>query len=533
MRGLRRAPTPVEERLERLAEAVALAEGRLPADEVAAARDLHDRATERLARGTEVVVAALAGGTGSGKSALFNALAGAPLSQEGVVRPMTTAVTGWAVGDPENAGRVLDWLGVTTRHSSDPDPMNPEGLILLDLPDHDSVAREHREVVDRFVDRVDVLIWVVDPLKYAQRALHDGYLRRFTEHASVTVVVLNRIDQLDDRGRAATVRDLRRLLAEDGFGTARVLATSARTGEGVPQLRALLNQEVRSRRAVAERINADLRTTAVALGEQTGRRDHGRLDRDELARAIAGAAGVGALGREAGRAYRQQARDATRPLVSRGLWAVVALPARALRRMVRPPGLGVTSPTAAAAGAEPSPVAVRHALLRVAEDAGDGLPRPWTERLRSVAEKAAGELPRAVRTALDRVDLAPERRLWWLPYALLWSLVEAVALAGIVWLVAIGVVAWLQLPPLPTPDAIGAVPWPTALLGAGVAGWLLLWLVRGLFVALGAGRHRRAVVRRLHRALGEVGERAALDPLREELAAHDRLAELVGEVGGR
>ena len=51
---------------------------------------------------------------------------------------------------------------------------------------------------------------------------------------------------------------------------------------------------------------------------------------------------------------------------------------------------------------------------------------------------------------------------------------EAVALAGAGWLTALAVVAWLQLPALPTPDAIGDVPWPTALLLGGFAVRLLL-----------------------------------------------------------
>jgi len=528
VRGRRSLDIP--ERVERLAQAVTLAEGRLPAEQVQAARGVHDRAAERLAQGAEVVVAALAGGTGSGKSALFNALAGAPLSQEGVVRPMTTTVTSWSVGEPEGAGGVLDWLGVTARHTSEPDAATPEGLVLLDLPDHDSVAREHREIVDRFVERVDVLVWVVDPLKYAQRALHEGYLRRLTEHARVTVVVLNRIDQLDARARRATLDDLRRLLVADGFSGARVLATSARTGEGVAELRALLAHEVRTRRAIGERIAADLRTVAATLAEQTGRPGAHGLDRADLERALAEAAGVRALGEEARRAYRQEGRDATRPLVSRAGWAVVALPLRALRRLGRAPGLGAGPVAVADGNPELSPVAVRHALSRLADQAAAGLPRPWSERLHTVADKAAGELPRAVRSGLDRVPLHPGRRRWWVPYALLWTLAELVALAGLGWLVAIGVVAWLQLPPLPTPDAVGAVPWPTALLAGGLAAWLVLWVVRGLLLRAGAARHRRAVVRRLRRALGEVGERAALDPLREELAAHDRLAALTAEV---
>ena len=55
------------------------------------AEELLARAGERLRLSAEHTVVILAGGTGSGKSALFNALAGADLSPVGVTRPMTSA----------------------------------------------------------------------------------------------------------------------------------------------------------------------------------------------------------------------------------------------------------------------------------------------------------------------------------------------------------------------------------------------------------------------------------------------------------
>src|SRR5207253_1696815 len=37
------------------------------------------------------------------------------------------------------------------------------GLVLLDLPDHDSTETSHHEEVDRVVALADVLVWVLDP----------------------------------------------------------------------------------------------------------------------------------------------------------------------------------------------------------------------------------------------------------------------------------------------------------------------------------------------------------------------------------
>ena len=71
--------------------------------------------------------------------------------------------------------RLLDWLEVPRRHRHAPEPAL-DGLVLLDLPDHDSVKLEHRLEVDRLVGLVDVLVWVLDPEKYADAAVHDRYL---------------------------------------------------------------------------------------------------------------------------------------------------------------------------------------------------------------------------------------------------------------------------------------------------------------------------------------------------------------------
>lgn len=547
-RALGRTGPDLGERIAAFDEALALGAGRLDPALLERAREVRAKTDERLARGAQAVVAALAGGTGSGKSSLFNALAGAPLSPVGPVRPLTSEVTAWAVGMPEEAEGLLDWLGVGRRHHADPGPDAPEGLVLLDLPDHDSVAAEHRLLVDRFVERVDLFVWVVDPRKYAQRALHAGYLRDLAEHAAVLTVVLNQVDTLSAAERDACLADLRRLLAAEGLRRARVLAASAATGEGVDALRAALAAEVRARRAVGERLAADLRTVAMALQEQTGPPVGVTLQgADALVDALAGTAGLSAFAATAGREYRADAKAATRPLLSRAVWALPSRAARPFRllRTGRRRGRSVEPPRAvagavgarggAARGGDggdvpgpgpvaPSPVAVRHALLRVADSGGDGLPVGWAAALREAAGRAAERLGGAVARALDQVSLDPGRRRWWLPFAVVWSLVEAVAMAGAVWLAVLVVLAYLQLPQPPVPDAVGELPWPTALLGGGGLGWLLLGWVRNRLVAIGARRQQRRTEARARAALAATVEREALAPLRAELEAHDALA---------
>ena len=80
-----------------------------------AAESVLKRAGERLRLSSNHTVVALAGGTGSGKSTLFNALSGASFSSPGVTRPTTRHVHACVWG-MQGAGPLLDWLGVQRRH---------------------------------------------------------------------------------------------------------------------------------------------------------------------------------------------------------------------------------------------------------------------------------------------------------------------------------------------------------------------------------------------------------------------------------
>jgi energy-coupling factor transporter ATP-binding protein EcfA2 len=129
------------------------------------------------------VVAPSAGATGSGKSTLFNALVGAEVSKPGVRRPTTGTPHASTWGEAGHA-RLLDWLGVPRRHVQDaPDPAL-DGLVLLDLPDHDSTAVEHRLEVDRVVELVDVPGLGARPAEVRRRCRHDRYLAPHAEHAA-------------------------------------------------------------------------------------------------------------------------------------------------------------------------------------------------------------------------------------------------------------------------------------------------------------------------------------------------------------
>jgi GTP-binding protein EngB required for normal cell division len=221
------------------------------------------RSGERMRMSASHTVVALAGGTGSGKSSLFNALAGAAFSPAGVMRPTTKHLHACVWG-MEGAAPLLDWLSVQRRHrygrasALDEGEALLTGLLLLDLPDHDSVVTGSAAMVDRLVKLADMLVWVLDPLKYADASVHQRYLVPLAGHAAVTTVVLNQADTLSPDEVADCAADLRRLLDAEGLLETPVLVTSAATGAGLDELRRTLAAVVAARRAASDRIAADI-----------------------------------------------------------------------------------------------------------------------------------------------------------------------------------------------------------------------------------------------------------------------------------
>ncbi|WP_240779752.1 YfjP family GTPase, partial [Nonomuraea zeae] len=272
MKLLRRKEGPsLDTRLAALLEAATLGEGRLSEQAVSGARAVAERAGVRRRLSIDHTVAALAGATGSGKSSLYNALAGEELADVGVTRP-TTSTAQAALWDGEGSGPLLDWLDIPQRHSTTTEA-DFSGLVLLDLPDHDSIRLSHRLEVDRLVELVDLLVWVVDPQKYADAALHERYLRPLAGHRDVMLVVLNQVDRLPAQAVERCLRDLRRLLDEDGLTGVPVLAVSARTGTGLNELRTLLGDRVSERKSWSARLAADITAAADHLataGPATG-----------------------------------------------------------------------------------------------------------------------------------------------------------------------------------------------------------------------------------------------------------------------
>lgn len=200
-----------------------------------------DSVEERAKLGAEFTVAALVGGTGSGKSTLFNTLTGLEFADAGAIRPTTEKATActWRA----KAEGLLDYLNVLpgrrVEHDSILTPVSDEleGLILLDLPDYDSVKFTNSLTVSRLMPLLDVLIWVVDPQKYADQLLHREYLENLQGRSRQMIVLMNHIDTVVPTQVPILMADLRRLLDADGLENVPAYAVSALRDTGLEPVR--------------------------------------------------------------------------------------------------------------------------------------------------------------------------------------------------------------------------------------------------------------------------------------------------------
>jgi len=515
----------LEDRLAALDEVAALGADILSAEVDAAIGRVRAGAAERRRRSAEHTVVGLFGATGSGKSSLLNALVGAELAAVHVRRPTTTAPLA-ALWHPEGAADLLDWLGVADRVVLEA-PIEPRAgsLILIDLPDFDSVAAEHRAIATRLAGQVDAMIWVVDPQKYADAVLHADFIRPHARHGAVTLVVLNQADRLAP-GEAELVRaHLARLVEADGLRPSAVLAVSAATGEGLPALRRAIGAIAADRAAAVARIAADLDGLAesippatVRAGASTGGGVAARPPAPEraaaaLAAAVAVAAGTGTVAEAVAASYRRRAgRIAGWPPLA---W-IGALRPDPLRRLGLGAGRGsadpqlrrTSLPAPGAAGAARQAIAVREYVAA----ATAGLAEPWRVPAREGGESAIARFGAAVDLAIASTPL-PVRRGWWWPIpAIIQWVALAAALVGAGWLLLAAFGASLPIPRIEVPSVEGW-PVPTLLIVAGVLLGLLVALASGAIAAAVAAWRRRGVSIALTAAVRSVTDELVVAPV--------------------
>lgn len=169
-----------------------------------------------------------AGGTGTGKSTLFNALCGRPVSATGVERPRTYGPVAFVHQHcPMTGGLPLDGLEVTRLNRGAADSLPAPGahgrltvlchdgevwnhVVLVDTPDLDSVETANRQTAQDLCRLSDVVVFVTSQEKYADQ-VPSSFLARILETGKPCFLLLNKTQP------PVSQEEVHRILEEHGL----------------------------------------------------------------------------------------------------------------------------------------------------------------------------------------------------------------------------------------------------------------------------------------------------------------------------
>ncbi|WP_066363556.1 GTPase [Herbidospora mongoliensis] len=517
-------------RLAALTRVVDLGQGREDADLLTEATQLIIRAGNRLKLSPDHTVVALAGGTGSGKSSLFNAISGLELSPTGVRRP-TTARTHACVWGLEGAAPLLDWLQIQWRHrfsrasALDKDDGQLHGLILMDLPDHDSIRALTDTEADRLITAADLIVWVLDPQKYADASTHRRYVTELAGHDAVTVFALNQADRLTPDEVEECLADLRALLAREGVENPRVVATSAVTGGGIVDLRAELAESVSARRAGYLRIEADLDRLMLRLAKDMPAMlkvdpaiDPAR--RAGLTDALCDAVGSPAVGEALENVHGTRSIDFVG-------WPWARWAARFQGDPLKHLKLGdvkeeIRSLVSESVRAQPAEV--DNAVQALSDGLTQRMPEPWQDAVRDAARSRSGQLPKVLTDELAEIAPPLDRVPGWWRLAKTWQyLLVLLFVAGLGVTGAILVYGVLEAgePPAELLGDVAALPWVLLMMVSVLGVGLLSAVASRNFVVMAAGKERDRLEREMRRRVAAVAQDLVIEPVERELTRYN------------
>ena len=589
------ATSPFARSVASLKDAISYGEGRVPETVLLDAAETLERLSQRRELSTEHTVIGFFGATGSGKSTLFNAIAGQNIALSAPTRPTTSTVQA-AIWEAEGSEELLDWLGIDKRvypqtqalaaegeasdgngagkHNkaggaaapnavTEPAPglfnrirravggrgemrTRTGGLILLDMPDFDSVTTTNRDLAARMMRYVDVLVWVVDPQKYADAVIHRDFMVPLAASGAQALCVLNQADKLAPAEVPAVLASLTRLLQAEGTEAhllAAPIAVSARTGEGVDVLRDLLAQVAAAKSLSLQRTDAQLHATASQLrtyagGEGTVLAGAYALEAEQkLVKACYTSSQAEQVLEAATASYRRAAGQHTGWILTRWMSRLKADPLRRLH-LGQQDETKSTSKAEKSAGmlgsdSENAPELVASSLppLSAAQKAGmanavrqyskqmaNRIDEPWKRSIKEAALSREAELPELLERDMMRIDygLGRTRAPWVIFNALQWIALLS-ALAGVAWLTLISGMAYLQiqLPPAPTPEG-SPVPLPTLLLLLGVLLGIASAGVGRLLTAMGSRYYARKLRGRLQTGVEKAVQSCVVAPVQQE-----------------
>lgn len=184
----------------------------------------------RAVRGLrELFLLVVVGEFNSGKSAFINALLGDPVMEEGVTP--TTAMLHLLRFGPVHATNVTSEGLVEHTYPA----RFLRDIQVVDTPGTNAIIREHEAISQGFVPRSDLILFVTSadrPFTETERA----FMREIRDWGKKIVIVLNKVDLLDERGLADVERFIHDNTAKLLGFTTELFPVSAKLARGAKEL---------------------------------------------------------------------------------------------------------------------------------------------------------------------------------------------------------------------------------------------------------------------------------------------------------
>ena len=536
--------------------------------ELKALADTLENYKKRSRLSAEHTVIGFFGATGSGKSSLFNRITKSELAKVAHKRPTTTNSLAaiYAGENLQSSGHeLLDWLEIHDRVEISAGLEFEKGAIFVDVPDFDSIASEHREIAWRLAQKVDVLVWVSDVEKYADAALHHDFLKAFTAHTEVSLMVLNQVDRLAADIHPRIKQSLEEILKENSLGI-EVLLTSATSGVGIDALSQKIHAAQKAKLAGVGRLKADAATAVMKLAPEVGVELKGQSNRNLLGKkvlevraeiphllsqvpdeaeerateALAQAAQLPAITKAVGQSYLKQAGKKTGWPLTRWMYSLSQDPLMRMRigranqthrnedsteEFISRSSLSLDAPQALAK--------INRGTEEYRSIATGQMSSPWDSRIRRIVDKESQALPDVADWVITHTDFTGKQRAWYFTALnIIQWLAFFTASLGLIWLVLYQLAGFFQfvLPKIEVDLDFMTIPLPTLLLVLGIAFGILIATGARFINALSAKRRAQRAYKILFAALKQAVHETLTIKVNREYARAKKIENSIGAI---